>query len=576
MLAVSQGEKGRKDARLAVAGLVAAMTAAAVLLLLEGWGLTLLIDEWSFGYGSRTNLDLAAFVDPHNGHLVVVQVFITKGALQVFGSDAALPLLLTSVGIHLGVAACLFALLRDPLGPLAALAPAVLVLFLGVANDAIVGSHGMSNTIAVLCGLSAWLALHRRKLAWDIAAASLLTLAVCSNASGIPFSFGAFALIALDRDSTWRRLSMAIVPLAVYGAWWLIEGRGDGQFAIANLGGLPSFTFDSLAAALGAISGLFTTPGSRSGEFDLSAGQALAGASLISILVLVLGWRYRPSRATIPVLVALLSFWLLTAGVAGPARQPEASRFLYVGVVLLLLLLAQMIAASPVRLDGALALAAICAFALLPNIRELTYGADFFQEQSERNRAVMGAADLLDGQAPSTLMEIPQDWAEGNVPDLQFSLEQYVASARRFGSPALSLKEMEHASPGARVDADRFIVRALSPRVQPATGPPGRLPVRHVSQSGGVLVRRGRCLRFEPRTFGAQVSVGLPESGLWLDSAPGPFVPIGLRRFASDFRTVIGPALSGRPSTFRFPPGPASSDWQAQLKPEQPILLCAA
>jgi hypothetical protein len=552
------------------------MTAATVLLLLKGWGLTLLIDEWSFGYGTRTNLDLAAFVDPHNGHLVVVQVFITKGALQVFGSDAALPLLLASIGIHLGVAACLFAFLRDPLGPLAALAPAVLVLFLGAANDAIVGSHGMSNTIAVLCGLSSWLALRRRKLAGDIAAASLLTLAVCSNASGIPFCFGAFALIALDRDSTWRRLSVAIVPLAVYGAWWLIEGRGAGEFAIANLGGLPSFAFDSLAAALGAISGLFTTPGSRSGGFDPSVGQALAGGGLIAILALVLGWRYRLPRAAIPALVALLSFWLLTAGVAGPARQPEASRFLYVGVVLLLLLLAQMIAASPIRRNGALALAAICAFALLPNIRELTYGADFFQEQSERNRAVMGAADLLGEKAPNTLMEVPQEWAEGNVADLQFSLEQYIASKRRFGSPAFSVEEIERASPAARADADRFIVRALAPAIQPAAGPPGGLPVRLVSQSGGIIVRRGGCLRFEPRASGAQVSVNLPESGLWLHPAPGPFVQISLRRFADGFRVGAGPAPSARPSTFRFPSGPASSDWQAQLKTEQPILLCAA
>lgn len=563
----------------AVAGLLLAMACAAALLIWEGRGLTLLLDEWSWGFGGRTNLDLHAFVDPHNGHFIAVLVLLTKGALQLFHADAALPLRLLSVALHLAVAGCLFLLMRKAIGTVAAVIPTVLILFLGTANDVIIGSHSMSVTITVLVGLAAWLAIERNRPIWDAVAAGLLTIGVATASTVLPFVLGATALIALDRKSPRSRYWVTLFPFAVYLLWWLAWGHPEkSDVAIANVAGLPSFAFDSLAATLASITGLFTVPGSRTAGFDLSAGQALAGGMLAVLLGVVLSRRFRPGVASLVPLLTLLSFWLLTSAVASPARAPESSRYLYISVILLLLVFAQEIGATPVRGRAALVLSAICAFALLPNIREITYAADGARIQAEANRAVMGAADLIIGEAPGdTLLEDSADVVGVQSADLAFSLEKYAASRQRFGAPAFSVAQIEAAGFLAHTAADHFLARALSIEVVPASAPPGRLPVAlEVEQSGGTSKRVNGCLRFTPIVDGALLSLKLPVGGLWIRPATGAPVPVRVARFDQSFGVSMSAALAGRASKLTLPATRASSGWRAQLAPSQPLLLCAA
>jgi len=562
--------------RLAVAGLLLAFAIAAGLLIWEGRGLTLLADDWLFGFSDRTSFDPAAILAAHNGHLVAVPVLLTKASLQLFGADAALPLRLVTVGVHLSVAACLFLLTRRAVGTLGAIVPTVLVLFLGTGHDLLIGSHGLPFTISVAAGLAAWLALWQRQTGWDILACALLVVGIASDGTALPFVLGAVALIAIEGGPR-RRFWVVAVPLAFFGIWWLRYGS-DGGFAIANLAALPSFAFNSLAASLGSITGLFTFPGGRTADFDISAGQALAGGALVALLSLVVARGYRPGRATAPALTGMLSFWILTAGVADADRQPSASRYLYVSAILLLLVLAYEIGASPLRRQGAVALAAICAFALLPNIRQLTYGADYARAQSESNRAVMGAANLIEGAVPgSVLLEDSANLAPGQFPDLGLPLSQYEASRARFGAPAFSPAQIAAAAPDARAAADNLIARALPIGLGAAGSSPAALaPSVGASQTGGVLRRRNGCLRFAPLAVGAQVTLKLPIGGLWLRPAAGPAVPVGVRRFDQLFGFQLSPALGGRASVIGLPPGPASGGWQVQLAPEQPLLLCAA
>jgi hypothetical protein len=471
----------------------------------------------------------------------------------------------------------LFVWLRRLLPPLTALLPAVLFLFLGTANDAFVGSHGMPLTLSAATGLAAWLLIERRQLGFDLAATFLLTVGICCNGYTLPFILAAIAIILLDSESSRRRLWIPAVPLALYGLWWLLEGRDQGQLVIANIGGLPSFMFDSLGASLASITGLFTAPGTLTVSFDVAAGQALAGACLVALLALAVGLRYRPPRAAIPTLVALLTFWLLTAGVADPARLPNSSRYLYISVVILLLLLAQMIAFSAIRREGAIALAAICLFALLPNLRELHYSAAMIREQSTINRAVLGAADLVAEQSPGeATLENASEPATVDYPDLLFTMSQYLIARDRFGTPAFTLAEIPGAPPAARAAADRLLVRTLPIAVEPLPGPPRPLPPSaRGSQTGGLLKRENGCLRFIPYTLEAHLNLRLPRGGLWVRSAPGLPMPIAVRRFSSAFETSIGPALSGRPSAITLPAaGPAARNWQVHLEPQQPVLVC--
>ncbi|MGC1852953.1 MAG: hypothetical protein WA687_11000, partial [Solirubrobacterales bacterium] len=530
-------DEQRRD-RLAWLGLAAAMAAAAALLLWEGRGQTLFVDEWSFGYLGRPDMSLPSLLAPDNGHLAAIPVLITKASLELFGAATALPLRLVAVGTHLAVALMLFVMLRRALGSLAALLPAIALLFLGSAADIFVGSHALPIELSAATGLAAWLALERRTSAWDVIACVLLVAGIASNGFALPFIAGAVAIVALDRDSGWQRQWVAAVPLILYALWRLTEGRGEeSDFALVNAAGLPAFAFDSLAAELASISGLFTEAGGTANVFQLGPGQALAGATLVALAIAAVGWDYRPPRTAVPALVALVALWLTTGMVASPARQPEVARYIYTGIVLLLLVTGQAIAATPWARRGGVALACVCAVGLIPNLQAIRDAGIFFREQSDQNRAALAAADLLPAAVADELaLEIQEDQPQGGFADLSYQLGSYREARERFGTPAFTLEELRSASPAAREGADRLIARALPIGLVLANGPPLPFPAgTRLGQEGGQLSWRGGCARFEPVTSGAQLIVPLGAHGIWIEPDPGPPVAVGLRRFGDTY-----------------------------------------
>lgn len=569
-------DEERRDL-LAWVALAAAMTAAALLLLWEGRGQTLFVDEWSFGYLARPDMSLPSLLEPDNGHLAAIPVLITKVSLELFGAATALPLRLVAVATHLAVALMLFVMLRRALGALAALLPAVLLLFLGSAADIFVGSHALPIELSAATGLAAWLALGRRTTGWDAVACALLVAGIASNGFAIPFIAGAAAIVALDSGSNWRRQWIAAVPLVLYALWRLTEGSGhESDFALVNAAGLPAFAFDSLAAELAAITGLFAEAGGTENVFQLGPGQALAGAALVALIAAAVGWGYRPPRAAIPALLALVTLWLTTGMVASPARQPEVARYIYTGVVLLLLVTGQAIAATPAARRGAVTLGCVCAVGLIPNVQAIRDAGIFFREQSDQNRAALGAADLLPAQVPDDLaLEVESDQPQGGYADLSYPLGSYREAQERFGTPAFSPEELQGASVAAREGADLLIGRALPIALAPAAGAPQPFPAgTRLAQEGGQLRWRGGCAEFEPLASGAQLVVPLGAGGIWIEPDPGPAVPIGMRRFG-DAYAIRAEANGGQASEIRLPPGPAARDWEAQLLPQQPVRICA-
>lgn len=570
-------DEARRE-RLVWAGLAAAMAAAAALLLWEGRGLTLFVDEWFFGYLERQDWALSSLLSPDNGHLAVIPVLITKVSLELFGAGTALPLRLVAVATHLSVALMLFAMLRRSLGPPWALAPAVLFLFLGSAGDVLVGSHALPIELSAATGLGAWLALGARRTAWDVAAAFLLVVGIASNGFALPFVAGAAAIVWLDRGSSWRREWIVALPLALYALWRLTEGSSDqSDFAVANLAGVPAFAFDSLAAELASLTGLFREAGGTANVFQLGPGQALAGATLVALGAAAVGWGYRPPRTAIPALVALLALWLTTGMVASPARQPEVARYIYCGVALLLLVANEAIAASPAAKRGALALTCICLLGLIPNLKAIREAGTFFREQSNQDRAVLGAADLLPRSASEdVLLETEAEQPGGGFADLPFTLGTYRAAERSRGTPAYSLDQLLAAGGASREGADFLIARALPIELIAATGALRPFPAgTRVGQEGGSLRWREGCIEFEPLAVSAQLIVPLPPGGIWIEPDPGPPVPIGLRRFGDGY-AVTAEAVGGQASEIRLPPVAAAREWQAQLLPKQPVLVCAA
>jgi hypothetical protein len=365
--------------------------------------------------------------------------------------------------------------------------------------------------------------------------------------------------------------------VGIYALWWLGYGHdGESGFAVRNVAGLGAFAFDSLSADLAALTGLFVDPGASDQSFQLAPGQALAGAALLALSALAVAGRLRAPREAVPALVALLALWVATGLVAGPARQPESARYIYTGVVLILVAAAPLIASAPPHRRALPALAAVCALALLPNLREIHYGADFFRTQSDIDRAVLGAIDLSGNAAAGSLpIETSENRVAGAVTDMNASIETYRASRERFGTPALSPSELSAADAPAREAADRLLGRVMELQLTPAIGVAAGFPPNlAVEAVGGSVRRRGGCLEFDPESSLNLLTMPVPAGGIRIEPDPGPTVPVALRRFGDSFAIEPGGALAGRASALRLSPGPAGRGWRAQLAPQQRIVVC--
>jgi hypothetical protein len=568
------GERGRD--RLAWAALALAAAAAAALLLWEGRGQTFFVDEWWFGFGARTGLGPSQLLSPDNGHLALVPILITKASLELFGATTTLPLRIIAIATHLTVALLFFLLARRAIGGPAALAPTVLILFLGSSSDLLVGSHALPMLIAVATGLGAWLALGRGTRLCDAAAAVLLVLGICSNGLALPFVAGAVAIVLLAPGGRRLRLWVPLAPLLLYAAWRPVYGGDSADVALVNIAGLPAFALDSLAAELAAISGLFAESGAQRQSFDPALGQAPAVAVAVAVLALTAAGRRWLPRSAVPAGAALLTFWILTGAVAGPARQPESARYLYPGAILLLLIVAGAVGTSPLRHRASLVLVGVCAVGLLPNLRELDYGGTFFREQSDQNRAVLAAADLLPTTASAALqLEIAAEETADSVADMRFPLGIYRSSAARFGSPAYDRAQLRSADAASRAAADRLLARALPVSLKPASTAPGALADRlDVSLEGGRLTHPHGCLRFEPPAPAGALIVELPPGGLWIRPLPGQAVPVALRRFGDTFAAAAGIAPGGQATLLPWGQDAARHGWEARLIARRPTLVC--
>src|SRR5579862_8876922 len=238
----------------ATVALALLMAASALLLLYVGRRLTFFYDEWTF-IVVRRGSSLGSYLDPHNGHLSLFPVLVYKALFATVGLRHYLPYRLVGVAMHLLCCGLLYVIVRRRLGPVGALLPTAILLFLGTAWQDLLWPFQIGYFGSIAGGLGALAVLDTDpplRRTWP--AAALLTWSILSSGVGIPFLFAAAALL-LIRRAGWRHFWVVALPAVVYLAWYVGWGGGE-QTNRAALLGAPQYIADAAAGAVAGLTGL--------------------------------------------------------------------------------------------------------------------------------------------------------------------------------------------------------------------------------------------------------------------------------------------------------------------------------
>ncbi len=393
-------------------------------------------DDWSWIEFRRTGVH--AMLASYNQHLVIAPVAAYQALLATLGLTHYWPYrLLAAVG-HLACATAVFAFARRRIGGAALLLTAPIV-FLGAGWESIFEGFNAGITASLAFGIAALLALDRNDRRDEvIACASLIAGLVCGEFAAL-FAAG-IAVEVTWRDRNLRRAWIWAVPIGLYVVWWITEYTA--YLAQDDLSLVPKFIANMAFAAAGGLFGR-----------NLEVGRAV-----LLVVFAFVGWRVWRHRALSPRLVALVvilgGFWLLVAFTRAALGQPYASRYVYSGVVLLVLIIAE--SARDVRLTAPTLAAAgvIAALALIGNISAFGGGEDYLRTGSRTVSAELGALELARTTVPPPFVLDPR-WAP------QVIAGPYFAAVRSIGSTSADTPaEIRRAPESARAAAYSVLVRA--------------------------------------------------------------------------------------------------------------------
>ena len=391
-------------------------------------------DEWSF-LNTAAHWHLHDYFVPHNEHWSTIPMLIYKVLLTVNGAHSYLPFLAVLLLLHVSVGFLLFLIVRRRSGDLLGLLAGGTMLFLGRGAEDFIWAFQIGFTGSVAYGLFAIYLLDSPRVDRKRAALAsfALLLSLMSSGIGLFFVVATAAHLVVDRS---RRsfLWTLIVPGLAY-AWWY---EAFGAKAVA---GDPSPL--SLAALKGVIGYAPSGIGSATaGVFALpTLWSPLAFAALTTTVVLLWYRKRADCGLAVAAAVAITAQFTLTGLVRSQLGdgQSSASRYIYVGGVFVLLILAEAVRDLPWRgvWRAALPVTALCTIA----------GGAWVLNTTERNRV-----ELVQGQRP--VLQIT--WLFRAAPGLDRNVivnkrllpvvtpALYEASRSQYGStlPAISVADL--------------------------------------------------------------------------------------------------------------------------------------
>jgi hypothetical protein len=547
-----------RNAALLLLGL--ALAGAAVLLLSFASGLTFFQDTWEF-LMNRRGVTAAAYLEPHNEHIVLIPVAIEQLLLRLFGMTSTMPEFVVLTALLLATAAVTFTYVRRRIGPWPALMAALLVLFLGPAWQVLLWPFEIGFVGSVLFGIAMLLGLDRGDRRADVAACLLLAISIGFSSLGL--AFGAAAVVDVlqrRRSHGLRRAYLAVVPLLLYAAWYAGWGHhAESHVSLHNVLTSPRYVAEGLVASIDSLLALSTIAGE-------AVGRSAWGIPLLVALValLVYGQVRRPgvSPRLWPVAAAAAAFWFLAAFNYVPGREPYQSRYLYGGSVFMLLLAADLLRGRRFGRRALLAAGLIVLVAASFNVVPLREGRDWFRQQTTVTRSDLSAIEIAHRTIEPSFSLTPE--IAGTSFLVSVEAGPYLAAVREYGSPAYSQAELARAPAAERRQADVLLANALPVTIETEAAAGDPAPAR-----------RGRCV-----TLGAGDGSGAPVLRLRPGStsiriAPGAPATLRLARFAGGEYPLVTEGVAGASTTLlRIPPDAAHLPWRLEVDSAQGATVC--
>jgi hypothetical protein len=501
------------------------------------------------------SLSLGYLLGPYNGHLQLGGKLIYEATFALFGANytAFVAVNVAALCASVGLA---FELARRRVGPLAALAPCILLLFLGFAREVLLWPFDVHTLAAIAFGLGAFLALERDDRRGDILACVLITLSVATIEVGIALLVGIAVLVMLRRDRL-RRAWIFILPAALYGAWWIWARKfhqDQSAISIDNIDLIPKTVFYSAAAVLGSLTG--TNPVIPATYITAVTwfGKGLAALAAAALAL-------RLSRRSIPptlwAWMAVVLFYWVTMGAA--ARPAEGMRYVFFGAVGVLLLAAEAVSGRIGKRMTA-GVVVIALLALPANIAQLRSGqeTDTLHHDAGVSRAEFAMLELAGNRVDPEYVAS----ADPNVANVGGGLfigipaGAYLRSVQRNGSPAFDLAELREQPEELRKIADITLADAVGLEPHAVRKPPGA----------------AGCPVFSPKSGVTPASFPLPPGTTAYGPAGAKPVTIGLRRFADEQSGVLEAVPPGAWRSLSISRDTAPEPWRAVV--DAPTRVC--
>ena len=544
----------RSPERLAVVAFACVAVLAAAWILREGRGLTFFYDEWNWVLERRHGFD--GLFEPHEGHLVVVPLLVFKALFAVVGVEPYWPYRLLAVLAHVLCAGLLFALVRRRLGDWLGLAAATVLLLLGAAWQVLLWPLEISFTLSVAAGLGALLALDAGTRRGDVVAAGCVLLALGSSGLGVAVAAGVFAELVLVPAHR-RRVWVVVAPLALYAVWYLAASP-ESQVQVANLDAAPRYVGDAAAGAVGAVTGL-------NAEF----GRVLLVLAAVLVVRRLIAPGPLPVRL-VAVLTMALVYWGLLALARADLAEPVASRYVYFGGVLVLLIVACAVVPRPLGVAGWGLLSLAVLASVLSNVGDLRHGASGVHGVTNDVRAALAAVELAGDAVAAQTQPEPMGAPQIRAGD-------YRALVSDDGSPVGGAEGVLDDGESTRIAVDAALARVLGVAVTPAAdgAPAAGAPPGVVAAIGGRARSTGSCVLYTAAGSGAALDLRLaPGTSIVLRDATKP-AELRLRRMSEAFSTgPIGTVAAGATVRLAVPRDAIARPWVLRASPGGSLRAC--